>query len=105
VRFFPWYLESVERDSSSVGDGSSRSRVLRNHCRQREKIHLQLYFYTLWHSVGARGSVSMLQAGRPRVRFPIKALDFSIDLILPTAANYGPGVDSACNRNEYQEIS
>jgi hypothetical protein len=38
---------------------------------------------------GARGSDvgldSMLQAGRSRVRFPIKSLDFSVDLILPAA--------------------
>jgi hypothetical protein len=37
----------------------------------------------------ARSSVvgwgTMLQAGRLRVRFPIKSLDFSIDLILPPA--------------------
>jgi hypothetical protein len=28
---------------------------------------------------------TVLQAGRSRVRFPMKLLDFSIDLILPTA--------------------
>jgi hypothetical protein len=37
----------------------------------------------------ARGSVvgcgTMLQAGRSRVRFPMKSLDFSIYLILPAA--------------------
>jgi hypothetical protein len=27
----------------------------------------------------------MLQAGGPRVRFPMRSLDFSIDLILPAA--------------------
>jgi hypothetical protein len=27
----------------------------------------------------------MLQAGRSRVRFPMRSLDFSIDLILPAA--------------------
>jgi hypothetical protein len=39
--------------------------------------------------MGARGSVigwgTMLQAGRSRVRFPMKSLDFSIDLILQAA--------------------
>jgi hypothetical protein len=29
------------------------------------------------------------------------SLEFFIDIILP--ATYGPGVDSASNRNEYQE--
>jgi hypothetical protein len=47
----------------------------------------------------------MLQAGWSRVQFPMKSLDFSIDLILPAAAHYGPGVDSASNRNEYRNIS
>jgi hypothetical protein len=38
---------------------------------------------------GARGSVvgwgTMLQAGRSRARFPMRSLDFSVDLILPAA--------------------
>jgi hypothetical protein len=38
---------------------------------------------------GAHGSVvgwgTMLQAGRSRVRFPMRSVDFSIDLILPAA--------------------
>jgi hypothetical protein len=41
----------------------------------------------------------MLQAGRSRFRFPMWSLYFSIDLTL------GPEVDSASNRNEYQESS
>jgi hypothetical protein len=45
----------------------------------------------------------MLQAGRSRVRFPMGSLNVSIDLILQP--HYGPGVDSASNRNEYQESS
>ena len=36
--------------------------------------------------------VEALQAGRSRVRFPMVSLQFFIDVI-----------DSACNRNEYQE--
>jgi hypothetical protein len=55
---------------------------------------------------GAHCSVvcwAMLQAGRPRVRFSMTSLSFSIDLILPW--HYDPGVDSASNRNEYQESS
>ena len=35
-----------------------------------------------------------LQAGRSRVRFPMMSSEFVID--------YGPGVDSASNRSEYQ---
>jgi hypothetical protein len=56
---------------------------------------------------GARGSVvglgTVLQVGRSLVRFPMKSLNFSIYLILPAALC--PWVDSASNRNEYQESS
>jgi hypothetical protein len=44
----------------------------------------------------------MLQAGSSRVLFPMKSLDLSID---PFSRKYGRGVDSASNRNEYQESS
>jgi hypothetical protein len=43
----------------------------------------------------------MLQAGRSKNRFSMGPLNFSIDVILPTAL--GPGVYSVSNRNEYQE--
>jgi hypothetical protein len=56
---------------------------------------------------GERGSVlgsgTMLQAGRSGVRISMRSFDFSIDLILPTAIWHW--VDSASNRNEYQESS
>jgi hypothetical protein len=42
----------------------------------------------------------MLQAGRSRVRDPVKLI-FSIYLILPAAL--GPGVYSASNRNKYKK--
>jgi hypothetical protein len=42
---------------------------------------------------------TMLQAGRSRVRFPMRSFNFSNDLILPAA------LCSAYNRNEYQESS
>jgi hypothetical protein len=41
----------------------------------------------------------MLQAGRSRVRVPMR---WNFSSFLP---HYGPGVDSASNRNEYQEAS
>jgi hypothetical protein len=52
---------------------------------------------------GVRGSVvgwgTMLQAGRSQIRIPIMWNFSSFQL------HYGPGVDSASNRNEYQEDS
>jgi hypothetical protein len=48
---------------------------------------------------GARGSVvgwgAMLQAGRSRVQVPMRSF---------FQPHYGPGVDSASNRNEYREL-
>ena len=38
--------------------------------------------------------------GRSLVRFQMVSLEFFIDII---RSHYGPGVDSASNRNEYQE--
>ena len=43
----------------------------------------------------------MLQIGRSLVRFQMVPLEFSID-ISSVRSQYGPGVDSASNRNEYQ---
>jgi hypothetical protein len=44
----------------------------------------------------------MLQAGRSCFRLPMRSLDFSIDQ--PFQPHYGPDVDSASNRNEYQNL-
>jgi hypothetical protein len=46
-----------------------------------------------------RGCGTMLQAGRSRVRVPMRWILSSFQ------PHYGPGVDSASNRNEYQEPS
>jgi hypothetical protein len=44
---------------------------------------------------------TVLQAGRSRARFPMVSLKIFIDIILPP--HYGPGVESAPNRNLYQK--
>jgi hypothetical protein len=54
-----------------------------------------------WTMDPLRGT--MLQAGRPRVRSPMRSSNFPFNLILP--AVLWPGVDPASNRNEYQESS
>jgi hypothetical protein len=46
----------------------------------------------------------MLQAGKSRVRVPMRTMDFS-QLTYSLQQHYGPGVDLAFNRNEYQESS
>jgi len=43
----------------------------------------------------------VLQIGRLLVRSQLVSLEFFIDIIV--RLHYGPGVDSASNRNEYQE--
>jgi len=42
------------------------------------------------------------QIGRSLVRSQLESLKFFIDT-KSFRSHYGPGVDSACNRNEYQE--
>jgi len=73
--------------------------------QQDATMYSLLYFCKFLHVSGARGSAvgwgTALQVGRSRVRFPMVSLDFFIDIIL--RPHYGPGVDSASNRNEYQE--
>jgi hypothetical protein len=49
---------------------------------------------------GSRGSV-VAQAGRSRVRDPIRRIIFSMYLILPAVLD--PGAYSASNRTEYQK--
>jgi hypothetical protein len=50
---------------------------------------LLAFIFNMWWELGARGSVvgwgTTLQAGKSRARFPMRSLDFSIDLILPAA--------------------
>ena len=45
---------------------------------------------------------AMLQIGRSLVRSQLVSLEFFVD-IKSFRSHYGPGVDSASNRNEYQE--
>jgi hypothetical protein len=61
-----------------------------NNARNFNLLHI-----SSWARGGAVGWGTALQAGRSRVRFPMVLLEFFID--------YGPGVDSVSNGNEYQE--
>jgi hypothetical protein len=73
--------------------------------------HLKAMHTLLWQSyplpsdTEARGSVvgwgTKLQVGRSWVKVPIRSLDFFPEW--RNHSRYGPGVDSASNRNEYQE--
>jgi hypothetical protein len=66
------------------------------------------FYIRLMHCRGARDSAvgwgTMLQAGRSRVRFLMRSLDF-FQFTSSFQPHYGPQVDSASNRNEYQESS
>ena len=48
------------------------------------------------------GSTNVVQIGRSLVRSQLVSLEFFIE-IKSFRSHYGPGVDSASNRNEYQE--
>ena len=61
-------------------------------------IYIYIYIYMQWHS----GLGAVLQIGRSLVRSQLVSLEFFID-IKSFRSHYGPGVDSASNRNEYQE--
>ena len=63
-----------------------------------KKIKIALIFSWWWHS----GYGAVLQIGRSLVRFQMMSLEFFIDT-KSFRSHYGPGVDSASNRNEYQE--
>ena len=48
------------------------------------------------------GTGAVLQIGRSLVRSQLVSLEFFIE-VKPFRSHYGPGVDSASNRNEYQQ--
>jgi hypothetical protein len=65
-------------------------RPLRRPARSQSLLPLfPAFIYTVYmlNGEGARGSVvgcgTVLQAGRSRVRIPLRSLDFSVDLTLP----------------------
>jgi hypothetical protein len=62
--------------------------------------YILLIFYTSTYVFG--GYSAVLQIGMSLVRSQIVSLEFFID-IKSFRSHYGPGVDSASYRNEYQE--
>ena len=68
-------------------------------------IHYLMKSRLYLNSMGARGDAvgwgTALQARMSRVRTPMVSLEFFIDITF--RLHFGPGVDSASNRNEYQE--
>ena len=62
--------------------------------------YILLIFYTSTYVFG--GYSAVLQIGMSLVRSQLVSLEYFIDII-SFRSHYGPGVDSACNRNEYQE--
>jgi hypothetical protein len=82
-------------------------RLKRNKCNCNKYVYIYIYIERERERGGGRGSVvgcgTMLQAGRSPVGFPMRSMDFSIDLIFSAAL--WPRIDSASNRNEHQESS
>jgi hypothetical protein len=75
--------------------------------RLQDQTICRVRFSVLWwtHSCtirdGAVGWGTALQAGKSWVRFTMVSLEFFF--VISFRSHYGPGIDSACNRNEYQE--
>jgi len=73
------------------------------------RVHVEAKFfcanvtiiYHPGHAVAQSVEALRYKPGRSRVRFPMVSLGFFIYIIL--RSHYGSGVDSASNRNEYQE--
>jgi hypothetical protein len=63
------------------------------------------FFHLIIYELGVRGGAvgwgTLLQAWRSRFRLPVASSEFFIDIIL--RPHYGSEVDSASNRNGYQE--
>jgi hypothetical protein len=76
-----------------------------SHCLAHQTTPLTFHYHVpKSYELGTHGSTvgwgTVLHAIRLQVRFQIMSLEFFIDIIL--WPHYGPGVDSASNRNEYQ---
>ena len=67
-------------------------------------MYVCIYIYIYIYIYGDRGGTWLrccATTGRSLVRFQMASLEFFIDIILPFAL--WPWVESASNRNEYQE--
>ena len=71
------------------------------HCRIRLIIIIIIIIIIIRAQGGAVGWGTALQTGRLRFWFPMVSMELLFEIIL--LVHYGPGVDSASNRNEYQE--
>jgi len=62
----------------------------------------EIYILTPFITQAGDRRSTVLQNGRSLVRSQLVSLEFFVD-IKSFRSHYGPGVDSASNRNEYQE--
>jgi hypothetical protein len=95
--YYPQYFQRKLREYFKIGYDPSLPQpsqfVLHDH---RKRVRYVIIIYIL-------GWGTMLQAGRSRVRIPMRWIFFQFTYSFQP--HYGPGVDSASNRNEYQEDS
>jgi hypothetical protein len=79
--------------------GKSQTRIVSEGKRQGYRAGIDPIASGLRYRPERGSVVSLLQARRSRVRFPMRSFDFSFQ------PPYDPDVHSASNRNDYQESS
>ena len=85
-------MRAIRFHDSSIADVTDGSGCLHAERRRVSLIYIYIYIYIC----------AVLQIGRSLVRSQLVSLEFFIG-IKSFRSHYGPGVDSASNRNEYQE--
>jgi hypothetical protein len=99
-KYWPCIVGEVTKTTTHITLTKKTHRLNKSFCAS-----CLVFFYTQYTGVcsSAVGWGTALQAGRSQVWFTMGSLRFFIDLMFQP--HYGPGVNSASNRNVYQGFS